>query len=257
MKYKLIALDMDGTLLDDNLKISDHNITWIKKAMEHNVLVILSTGRGHVNAVGFTEELQLNTPMITVNGSEIWETPTQLLERTLMDKTHIKKLFNLAKSSNDMWFWAYTSNGLLFNRDNWKEDMNPIPDYDWVKFGYYSEDLDLLHAVRDEIISWNELEVSNSSHFNIELNAKGISKASALRKLCVYLGITMDEVIAMGDSLNDIRAIEEVGMGVAMGNAQQLVKDKANYVTDTNNEHGVAKAIAHLVFNTTIDTQID
>lgn len=256
MKYKLIALDMDGTLLDENLKISDENIYWIKKAMEHDVIVILSTGRGYKNAIDFADELQLNTPMITVNGSEIWETPRKLLARTLMDSKHIEKLFELSKKNDDMWFWAYTSNSVLFNRDNWHEVTKPVSQYEWLKFGYYSENISLLHAVRDEIASWNELEITNSSEFNIELNAKGISKASALQKLSKHLNITMDEVIAMGDSLNDIKAIETVGMGVAMGNAQEPVKQAANYVTDTNNEHGVAKAIAHLVFNTTIDKKL-
>lgn len=256
MKYKLIALDMDGTLLDDNLNISDENIYWIQKAMQHNVIVILSTGRGYKNAIDFADELQLNTPMITVNGSEIWETPRKLLSRTLMDSHHIEKLFELAKRSDDMWFWAYTSNNELYNRDNWHEVTKPVSHYEWLKFGYYSENKALLHAVRDEIASWNQLEISNSSLFNIELNARSISKATALQKLCQHLNITMDQVIAMGDSLNDIKAIEAVGMGVAMGNAQEPVKQAANYVTDTNNHHGVAKAIAHIIFNTTIDKKL-
>jgi len=254
MKYKLIALDMDGTLLDDNLKVSDENILWIKKAMDNGVTVILSTGRGHINAINYADELQLNTPMITVNGSEIWETPRKLLTRTLMDSKHIEMLYQLSRQYNNMWFWAYQTNGVLLNRDNWHEVTKPLHQYEWLKFGYYSENLHELHAVRDEISSWNSLEITNSSPFNIELNALGVSKASALEKLCLHLGITTDEVIAMGDSLNDIKAIELVGAGVAMGNAQDAVKEKADYITDTNNEHGVAKAIAHLVFNTTIDS---
>lgn len=257
MRYKLIALDMDGTLLDDNLKISDHNVAWIKKAMEHGVLVILSTGRGHKNAINYAEELQLNTPMITVNGSEIWENPRKLLTRTLMDSSYIERLYSLSKVYDDMWFWAYTSDGLLLNRDNWDQLSKPISDYGWVKFGYYSENLGQLKLLRQEIEAWNCLEVTNSSLYNIELNALGVSKASALVKLCEFLGITMAEVIAMGDSLNDIKAIEAVGAGVAMENAQDIVKEKADYITSSNNDHGVAKAIAYLVFNTSIDTQID
>lgn len=255
MAYKLIALDMDGTLLDDNLQISDQNIMWIRKAMENGVTVILSTGRGHINAIDYADQLNLNTPMITVNGSEIWETPRKLLHRTLLSSEHVERLYELSTKHETVWFWAYSTNGILFNRDNWHEMSKPIHNYEWLKFGFYSEDLDLLHAIHSDIEAWDCLEITNSSIFNIELNAKGVSKASALHQLCQHINITMDQVIAMGDSLNDIKAIEQVGMGVAMENAQPLVKQKANYITSSNNEDGVAKAIAHLLFNTTIDEQ--
>ncbi|WP_158235056.1 HAD hydrolase family protein, partial [Pseudomonas sp. 2822-17] len=81
------------------------------------------------------------------------------------------------------------------------------------------------------------------------INAVGVNKAAALEKVCQRLNITMDNVIAMGDSLNDLAMITEAGLGVAMGNAQETVKQAADWVTDTNNEAGVAKAIHKWVIN--------
>ncbi|MBS4161556.1 HAD-IIB family hydrolase, partial [Klebsiella pneumoniae] len=92
-----------------------------------------------------------------------------------------------------------------------------------------------------------ELEVTNSSPTNIEVNAIGINKAAALAKVSERLGFTMENVMAVGDSLNDIAMIKEAGLGVAMGNGQDIVKETADWITDTNNENGVAKAIRHWV----------
>jgi hypothetical protein len=95
--------------------------------------------------------------------------------------------------------------------------------------------------------SWSTLEITNSHPCNLELNPKGISKASGMRKVCELLGITMSEVVAMGDSMNDLSMIRAAGLGVAMGNAQDGVKAAADLVTATNDEHGVAKVIREYV----------
>jgi Cof subfamily protein (haloacid dehalogenase superfamily) len=87
------------------------------------------------------------------------------------------------------------------------------------------------------------LELTNSLPTNVEANPAGVSKAAALHFLCERMGITMEEVMAVGDSLNDIKMIQASGVGVAMGNAQEAIKNVADFVTDTNNNNGVAKAI--------------
>src|SRR5699024_11458558 len=87
------------------------------------------------------------------------------------------------------------------------------------------------------------LKVTNSTAMNFEVNEKGVNKAEGLRTLCKKLNITMDEVMAVGDSLNDFKMINEVGIGIAMGNAQEEILEIADYVTLTNREDGVAEAI--------------
>lgn len=85
--------------------------------------------------------------------------------------------------------------------------------------------------------------MTNSHPCNIELNPKGVSKASGLKEVCRRLGIDMSEVVAVGDSLNDLAMIREAGLGVAMGNAQEEVKKAADWTTVTNEEDGVAEVI--------------
>ena len=77
----------------------------------------------------------------------------------------------------------------------------------------------------------------------------GVHKANAIQSLCTRLEINMEEVMAIGDSLNDLKMIEQVGLGIAMKNAQQKVLEAADYITATNNEDGVAKAIEKFVLN--------
>ena len=118
-----------------------------------------------------------------------------------------------------------------------------IDSQEWLKFGYFTENMEKLQQIRDIVEGWGTLEITNSHPSNIELNPLGISKASGVETVCQLLGISMSEVIAMGDSENDIAMIREVGLGVAMGNAQDEVKRIADITTVTNNEHAIAKVI--------------
>lgn len=246
--YKLLALDMDGTLLNDELHISDKNLQWIRKAIEHGVIVMLSTGRGFINAVDYAQDIGLDAPMITVNGGEIWSKPYVLLERKTLQASWVAKLHELTKQFPQTWFWAYTTER-IYNKDSWHEVSEPLTAHDWLKFGYYDEDISVIEQIRQQIEAWQSLEISNSSIYNLEINPLGVSKASALEQLCSYLSIDMKEVIAVGDSLNDIKAIQAVGLGVAMANAQDEVKAAADAVTFSNNEHGVAEVIRRYIFN--------
>jgi len=244
--YRLIALDMDGTVLNDRQEISGTNREWIRKAQDAGITVCFATGRGFQSALPYAEEIGLmEAPMVNVNGSEIWSRPHALHRRTLMDPGVIERLHKLALES-DVWFWAYAVDG-IYNRERWIGRGEPYEAKQWLKFGYYSENPSLLADIRITVEGWGCLEMTNSSPANIELNPLGISKASGLRELCGMLGIDMSQVVAMGDSLNDLSMIREAGLGVAMGNAQDIVKAEADCVTDTNEDHGVALAIREMV----------
>jgi HAD superfamily hydrolase (TIGR01484 family) len=242
-RYRLLALDLDGTLLNDRSEISPGNAEWIRRAQEAGVTVCLSTGRGFVSALPYAEQLKLDTPMITVNGGEIWRKPHQLHRRTLLDAATVIKLHRLAERHRDTWFWGYTTED-IYNKDKWVDD--PLS-RSWLKFGYHTENLDSLGSILDEIRTWEGLELSNSSPFNIEVNPAGVSKATALEEVCRLIGCDMSEAAAVGDSLNDIAAIRACGLGVAMGNAQDEVKAAADFVTTSHLEDGVAYMIQEYV----------
>ncbi|TDF98882.1 Cof-type HAD-IIB family hydrolase [Paenibacillus piri] len=242
--YKLIALDMDGTLLTEDKLISADNKAAIKAAHAAGVTVMFATGRGIQNVAAYVEELQLSAPIVTVNGSEVWAAPGILHSRTLMDTALIREMHAIALEY-DTWYWAYAVQE-IFNRDKWTDEVDSKQ---WLKFGYYYEDADKLEAIRSRLASWDALELTNSHPFNIEINPKGINKASGIRQVCGLLGIDMSQVIAMGDSLNDESMIRAAGLGVAMGNAQDEVKRLADVVTETNEEHGVARIIERYVLS--------
>ncbi|MEQ7803952.1 phosphoglycolate phosphatase [Priestia megaterium] len=240
-EFKLIALDMDGTLLNDQQEISEENRAAIAKAQQQGVHVVLSTGRSLLTCREYAQSLQLSSYLITVNGSEIWDESGQLVERKLIDASHIEKMWNLTQE-HKLNFWAVTTDKVW--RDEFPED---IASQEWLKFGYDIPDDALREEVLKQIAGISDFEISNSSLTNLEINALGINKAKGIMTVCERLGISMDEVIAMGDSLNDMAMIEAAGCGIAMGNAQEAVKEAADWVTDTNVNNGVAKAISHWV----------
>ncbi|MEC1686866.1 Cof-type HAD-IIB family hydrolase [Bacillus mojavensis] len=238
---KLIAIDMDGTLLNDEQLISDENRKAIREAEDKGVYVVISTGRTLMTCRELAESLELSSFLITANGSEIWDSNFNLVERKLLHTDHIKMMWNLRNKHNTN-FWASTVNKV------WRGEFpENITDHEWLKFGFDIEDDDIRNEVLAELRKNKELEITNSSPTNIEVNALGINKAAALAKVSEKLGFTMEHVMAMGDSLNDIAMIKEAGLGVAMGNAQDIVKETADWITDTNIEDGVAKAIRHWV----------
>lgn len=242
--FKLIALDMDGTLLTEDKKVSKENRAAIEAAERAGIKVMIATGRGIQNVQAYVEDLKLNSPIITVNGSEVWAKPGKLHSRALLDADLIKKMHAIAVEY-DTWYWAYAV-GDIYNKERWVEQ---IDGKEWLKFGYYYEDAATMLAIRTQLETWGNLEITNSHPLNIELNPKGINKASGVRQVCELFGYEMSQVIAMGDSLNDISMIREAGLGVAMGNAQDEIKAIADVVTLSNEEHGVARIIEQYILS--------
>ncbi|PQP80969.1 phosphoglycolate phosphatase [Paenibacillus sp. PCH8] len=238
LKYKLLALDMDGTLLNDNHEITQETAKWIQIAIRRGVHVCLSTGRAVFHAMPYAVQLGLETPMVTVNGSEVWKAPHDLHMRHLMDPALIRQMQEIGEKYNS-WYWAYSVEE-LFNRDRWTDNIESL---EWLKFGFNTEVDEVRHQIMMELQQMGGLQMTNSSPVNIEINPAGISKASGVAEVCKLLGIQMSEVVAVGDSLNDLSVIEAVGLGVAMGNAQEQVKEAADLVIASNNEDGIAHLI--------------
>lgn len=243
-KYKLVVLDMDGTVLDENQQIPERNRQAILDAAAAGVTVMFATGRSIQSAQPYVEQLEMKSPIITVNGGEVWRQLNDLWYRKTLQAEVVRRLRELALE-HGTWYWAYAVEG-LYNRDRWIEDPDTAT---WLKFGFFCEDMTVLETIRRELITWERLEISNSHPKNIEINPKGITKAAGLMRICEWMGLDMSQVVAMGDSLNDIPMIRAAGLGVAMGNAQEAVKEAADLVTLTNTEYGVADVIYRYVLS--------
>nr|WP_263327544.1 Cof-type HAD-IIB family hydrolase [Neobacillus sp. Marseille-Q6967] len=237
VKIKLIALDMDGTLLNDQHEVSEANRQAIKEAQEKGVYVVLSTGRSLRTCKEHAESLELTSFLVTVNGSEIWDSSGELVERNFVKPENIHWMWELTKHHNTK-FWAISTENNYFNE--MPEDIHGIQ---WLKFGFNVDDDAVREAIMKQLQEKGEFELTNSTPTNIEVNPIGINKAKGLKLVCERLGIGMNNVMSVGDSLNDLAMIQEAGLGIAMGNAQEQVKKAADWVTATNNEDGVAIAI--------------
>lgn len=234
---KLIALDMDGTLLNENHEISAGNREAIMEARELNVPVMIATGRTRATCGSYAQSLGLQTFLVTANGGEIYNKDGVLIHATDLHEDAVDHVYEL-RERYGAHVWAASSNGLF--RGDLPEDRH---NYNWLKFGFDTTDDQVRKDIIAELTEHGLTEITNSSPTNIEVNAIGINKANAIKMVCDELDIDMKHVMAVGDSLNDIAMIQEAGIGVAMGNAQDLVKRKADWITATNANDGVAAAI--------------
>src|SRR5690625_964697 len=243
---KLIALDMDGTLLNDDGVVTPYTHDVIQAALQQEIHVVLTTGRPLPMCSTFAEELNLSSYIITSNGAEIWTRDHKLIEYEPLEVKKVETLWKLGHK-HGLHMWMVAADRLFVDAKRPKY----FDDHSWSKIGYGN----LTESVKSELLSVlekdNQLEVTSSSLTNIEVNKRGVNKANAIRSICKRLNLSMNEVMAVGDSLNDLKMIEQAGLGVAVKNAQQIIIESADYVTATNNNHGVAKAIENFVLNET------
>ncbi len=274
---KLIALDMDGTLLDSSLKISEENQKMIKEACAQGVEVVISTGRPYI---GIPTELLAGLGVkyaITSNGAALYKLPEK--ECLFEDCIPLDEFLPIARKiqSCDVFFHVFI-NGISYFEEGKRSVVDKMKLSDTHKkffhnSGYPVEDIvafieeqnvDIekaganFYPLSEDIYKdYDELEAYLRNHpslttvcggfHNLEFAHKGLSKATGLKFLADYLHISMEEVMAVGDSENDIDIIEAAGIGVAMENAEPIVKEACDFVTLSNDEDGVAYAIRQFV----------
>lgn len=246
-KYKLLALDMDGTVLNSSHEITERTCEWIHRAIRSGVAVMFATGREVQSIEPYVKQLGLQSPLVSVNGSEVWNAPGHLKARHTLVEEWVKELHAVAVNK-ECRYWAYTVNE-VYTTQNWPMQIERPPGDPWLKFGIHCDDPECLLDIHRMLDATGWFELTNSSPHNIEVNPKGINKASGLREVCQLLGIRMEEVVACGDSLNDLEMIRAAGLGIAMGNAQDAVKRAADGLTGTNDEDGVAQLIQTYLVN--------
>lgn len=242
---KLVALDMDGTVLSVDGAISAANRDWIRRTQAAGVTVTFATGRRFGNdAKRFAQELGFSAPLVTLNGGALWTPGGELLETHGFAPADVRSLIDWAAARRTGFDgYAYTADRLV----KWavvSEDPDAHP---WIKFVLESEDAGALRTAWDSLREMGRFCVTNTSPRNIEVNPSGVSKASGLASVCAGLGIRPDQVLAMGDSTNDIEMLRFAGVGVAMGNADDVVKAAADFVTLHHEDDGVAHALRALL----------
>ncbi len=265
MKYKLIAVDMDGTLINSKGTISEKNIASIKKAVEKGIVFTICTGRAIQGVELYNSVLNLDLPYITYNGAMILMGKSKeiLYEQSLFpeDAREILELGKKFKTTMILWsdnklyvnelnekvsYYEKLSNvkSILIHKENKEEIItNGITKIIW--YDDVEKIADYQSFLKDELSG--KVNFCTSRPFFLEFFHKEVSKGIAVKKLGEHLGIKKEEMIAVGDGFNDFSMIEYVGMGVAMENAPEGIKEIANYVTLTNDEDGVAHVLEKFV----------
>lgn len=266
MRYKFIAIDMDGTLLNSQNQISLRTKNAIKRAKEKGVHIVLATGRILRSARFFAEELELDNPILACNGAIILDENRNVIYNRPLEVDLAKKVMELGKKHN-VYYHFYNEESLYSNyyikeiadyysRKTQIIDVKVFEDYDEIlndedlnifKFLFIDNDKDRLNKLRMEFSTIEGLNITSSWPDNIEVMDFRASKGIGLEYLCNEMKISPDQVIAIGDSENDLPMLKYAGFGVAMGNSDERVKLEADYVAESNDKDGVAKVIEKFI----------
>ena len=265
---KLIASDIDETIIDHNRLVPERNKKAIKAAQDKGVIVMLATGRGPYEIFDIPDQAGVIADdrfVICCNGAVIMNVKTkEIIDVLAMDFSYAKKIFEYAYK-NKLTFYLYTldkkyginlsdetliaeSHINLIEGDN----IDFLEGQTVLKTIIKNSNMDQLQALEVDIarITDYNLEISYSSNMYMEINAKGVNKAIALKKVADHYGIDMKNVMAIGDNYNDVAMLEEAGTAIAVRNARLQVKQSADYVTQADNTKGaVGEAIENFVLN--------
>lgn len=251
MDYKLIALDMDGTLLNDKKEITAENKEAISKAQDRGIKIVLNSGRSYDGIAYAYKELGiLGTDQYMINsGGNIIES----LDKKIIYKKTLEN--NICEAiAQDLKSWKL--NYILIDIDGnsydsyqeWMEKRMLNKDLAIVKFMIHTHKRKLLETAEKLHQEYDEkFFVVVTSKRDIEIFPKEVNKGKALEKLAKHLKIKSNQVVAIGDWDNDISMIKFAGLGIAMDNSTESVKAISDEITADNNHNGVSQAIEKYV----------
>lgn len=265
MNYKLIAMDLDDTLLNDSLAISKENIEAIEFSHSKGVRTVICTGRSLQSVIGILEKYPIYTKgdfIISYNGATISNVAGEVIFEKVLDASIISKLVDISRSSKEdlqlydydnIYVEQYTERIAQYERlsgikAKLVKDLKEVPMS--IKALYNGRDVDKLEEIRLKIIGElsDKVNVFFSKETYLEVLVKEANKGLALAYLADYCNIDSKEVIAIGDSENDSFMIKYAGLGVCVQNGRQSVKSISDYVTTkTNNESAIAEVIQRYI----------
>ena len=247
---KLIALDLDGTLLNMEKKVPQGNYQALKECEKAGIQIVPATGRGVGGIPPMIRELPGANYAITTNGAVVADLKKY---HSATDPFIDGRAITEPASIDHMDEFGLSPEMQKLIRDT-REVVPNVMEYvkttgaEAEKVNIFMADLEEREVLRKELMAIPELSISSSMYNNLEVNAKGADKGSALLWLADYLGIDREETMSFGDGENDIPMIQAAGIGVAMENALDTVKAAADMITLKNDEDGVAAAIRKIIF---------
>lgn len=285
-QVRLIATDMDGTLLNERGQVSEENAAAIKEAQANGIMVVVATGRSYEEALHPLQAADISCPVICMNGAEIRSEKGEKIKSVPLDPEIYQRVDRILREA-DLYYELYTNDG-TFTDDHEKAfstvadfiksafpdaseesirqraqrrftagEIFCVKDYrepvsrtgaEIYKLLAFSKDEPRLMETSRKLTAIKELAVSSSAKNNIEITNKDAQKGIALREFANQHNIALEQTMAIGDNFNDLSMLTIVGVGVAMGNAVEEIKQVCAFVAENNDKHGVANAIRKLVF---------
>ncbi|AYA78231.1 Cof-type HAD-IIB family hydrolase [Bacillus sp. Y1] len=277
---KCIASDMDGTLLNSKQEVSEKNREAIQKALNSGVEVVIATGRSYEEAMSVLQESGLQLPIICANGAEIRTKEGEVVKAHPLDHKIAKQAADVLNQVG-IYYEIYTSEGTYtvdydkgveiiidifttanpeLSRELVQEEahhryekglIHKVDSYDHILNGektiykllVFHKDHSFLDEVEEKLKQIDHLEVTSSAFGNLELMNTQAQKGIALAEFVEEKGIALQDTMAVGDNYNDLSMFRVVGRSVAMGNANDDIKERCTHVTLRNDESGVGEAI--------------
>ncbi|MFA6075793.1 MAG: HAD family hydrolase [Negativicutes bacterium] len=268
MKYKLVAIDLDGTLLNNDHEIPAENITTIRELRELGVQFVVVTGRADAMARKYVNTLGIKAPILACNGA----TMRDVLSDEVYYLKHIARkplieLYNFFKSKN-LYPRFYALDAVYtYNPDELNEDKNSFAifskrlaeymdlklfdniedllatDVKITKLVYAAADVATMIPLQEELKQIQGIEILRAAKNVLDIVTENVSKGKALLEYANGLGIDGNEIVAIGDGENDLSMLSAVGFPVTLENGEACLKAIARMVTVSNDEAGVAKAL--------------
>lgn len=288
--YKLVAIDLDGTLLNSYGEVSNENKQAIKMAINKGVEIVLSSGRIGNSVESIANELGANNYYISGNGSMLYNMKEEKIEyENFISKEKMLKLIKIC-DENSIYYSIYTENMVItkslkynvvfYNYENSKKAFDKRTNINIVQNVYeYVENLEdnkflkiticddseiIFSRIIEKFKKINNIDVLDVSHMSrkiikdgteevpieyyyTEITNKNVDKWTAIEYLIEKINIKKEEVIAIGDNINDKLMIKNAGVGVAMGQSNPIIKEMADVVTQDNNNNGVANILNKII----------
>lgn len=271
-KIRLIASDMDGTLLNSKVQISERTARALRAAQEKGVIVSLCTGRFAQFGAMMLNNVNVSGPVVGANGGSIWDDKQQRTISSHPIPAAIALQVNELLRSLDVYYYvfaadtiatsetgkdyplshywhdqAFTSRYQLTFGNGREYTLDVVGNDRAIKFFVPRQPDDIHALISAKLKEIPGIYVTASGHNCFEIMKAGVNKRTGVEELAAMYGVDMENVMAFGDYHNDMPMIRAAGFGVAMGNALEEVKACADYVTDTNDNDGVAQAIERFV----------
>jgi Cof subfamily protein (haloacid dehalogenase superfamily) len=265
---KLVAIDLDGTLLNHKNEIADLNKKALQQLNQKGIKVVIATGRSLISAREIFQSLDIDGYLLTLNGALIKEGKSNktIFSKQLPKEALIKTLeiglqeeatvfFNTEEKNYRI---PYTGNGELVQEfqkmrgdveELTFEKMREILENNnprVLKAAFTSENRQQLRKIQGIMNQADYYPVFSDKHY-IEMMDEGVNKGTSLERLCDYLEIEQKDVVAFGDQENDLQMIEFAGLGIAMENAADILKQAADEVIGTNTEAAVGRKLMTLL----------